>query len=374
MRFEKGLVNGQFKVTLLYRKLGSNDPLMPYEGGRIFEGNRLITDENSFATYKNLAPNYYCFLIQTYQGCFNVDVELDCVPQVCTYTQGGYGNAGGKMSDGMTATKYATKEMIQILLTRWGGTLRIGCQTPDGRSLLITTPEQVLAFLPNGGPSFVLTHSGPLSLSNFTSVYGSKSGALIAQTITLGLNLKIGNMLLKDIPLEGIVDAAVIAKLTNKTVGGLYDLANNVLCSGLSAANGLTLSQIADAIDAINNYFHDCKPYRMQEGGMSATPKMNVAIGNGHSLDQPSPIRVSSGPNPFRNNVRFVVESSVSGQGVLEVYNMSGVKLATPFRGYVTAGKGQIVEYRTPSIMNNGLVYVFRVNDQQVTGKLVAAK
>jgi hypothetical protein len=375
MRFETGQVNGQFKVTLLYRKLGTNDPLMPYEGGRVFEGNRLSNAPTSYATFNNLAPNYYCFLVQTYQGCFNIDVELNCdVTQICTYTQGGWGSAGGKMSDGMTATKWATKDLINLSLARWGGTLRIGCQTPGGRSLLITTAEQVLEFLPNGGPSIVLTHTGELSLSNFSSVYGAKSGSLIAQTITLGLNLKVGNMHLKDIPLEGIVNAAVIAKLTNKTVGGLYEFANNVLCNGLSAANGLTLSQIAEAIDAINNYFHECKTYQAPGGAMSASSsKMNVAIENAPSLEQSS-VKVSSGPNPFRNNVRFVVESKVSGQGVLEVYNMAGVKLATPFRGFVTAGKGQVVEYKTPSILNNGLVYVFRVNDQQVTGKMVAAK
>jgi hypothetical protein len=377
LRLGQGVVYGKYRVTLMYRKLGTNDPLMPYPGAMPVSGDRLQTDPTSFVTFNNLAPNYYCTIIQTYYGCFNVDNELNCDNSpVCTYTQGAWGSVGGKMSDGTTATKWATKDLISMSIARWGGTLRIGDQTPGGRALLITTAQQVIDALPDGGPSIVLTHTGGLALSDFSTKYSGKMGSLIAQTIALGLNLKIGDQYLADIPLTGIVDAAVIDKLTDKTVGGLYALANKVLYMGEAAGNGLTLSQIADAEDAVNNFFDECKIY--QGPGVAAryvTTTTEVAeVKAATETRSTAAIQVAASPNPFRNNVRFVVESATSGQGVLEVYNTSGVKLATPFRGYVSAGKGQVIEYKTSSLLNSSLLYIFRVNGRQVSGKLIAAK
>jgi hypothetical protein len=135
------------------------------------------------------------------------------------------------------------------------------------------------------------------------------------------------------------------------------------------------LSQISDAIDKINNFFVECKVYQ-GPGSARGVSTSSIAVGtldeNIDSKDEP--LKVVAGPNPFRGRVQFLLESKVSGQGVLEVYNTGGVKLATPFRGYVAAGKAQTVEYVTPSLSSNGLLYVFRVNSKQVSGKLISAK
>ena len=45
--------------------------------------------------------------------------------------------------------------------------------------------------------------------------------------------------------------------LTDKTVQGLFDLANTALGGG--STNGLSLSEIAGAVDAINNAFDGCR-------------------------------------------------------------------------------------------------------------------
>jgi hypothetical protein len=374
-------VYGQVRVTLMYRKLGTMDPLQPYPGAPVYERD-LGTGPNlpplTFdLPFENLGPNYYCIIVQTFQGCYNTDIEMHCKNVlICTYTQGGWGSAGGKMGDGITSRKYATTELINQAIGHAGGKLIIGSTT--GAFLEIKTAQEVLDFLPNGGPSFTLTHTGALSLSSFLSTYNKdKGGSLIAQAITLGLNLNINapkDQYLATIPLAGIVDAAVINVLTDKTVGGLYAFANQVI-GGTSGTMGLSLSQIADALDAVNNFFDGCKAYNGPDAGKTAS-NPSVAVGSltDGLASKKETLKVFAGPNPIRGRVQFQLESAVSGQGVLEVYNIAGVRLATPFRGYVAAGKSQTVNYVTPSLTSNGLLYVFRVNNEQVSGKLIAAK
>jgi hypothetical protein len=84
-------------------------------------------------------------------------------------------------------------------------------------------------------------------------------------------------------------------------------------------------------------------------------------------------LTVSAMPNPFRDKVRFVIRSKVSGQGVLEVFNIVGVKLKTVYQGYIQAGREQVVEYTPNSAVNANLVYRLQVGSEQVTGKLISA-
>jgi hypothetical protein len=84
--------------------------------------------------------------------------------------------------------------------------------------------------------------------------------------------------------------------------------------------------------------------------------------------------RATAAPNPFNDRIRFSVKSSVSGQGALELYNMLGQKVKTVYQGYVTAGQTNSIEYFVPSTQRANLIYVFRVGNQQTSGKLVNVK
>ena len=81
-------------------------------------------------------------------------------------------------------------------------------------------------------------------------------------------------------------------------------------------------------------------------------------------------INVTAYPNPFTDQVRFVITSPVSGHGTLEVYNMMGSKLQTVYTGYIFAGKGQVVEYKVPALHRTNLVYMLKVDNRIVTGRL----
>src|SRR5204862_110521 len=111
----------------------------------------------------------------------------------CTYTQGKYGNKGGLTCDGTTndPNQFTTIQTIVKSVNAWGGTLTIGCA---GHSVVITTADAscVIDVLPGGQGSRELS-AGDFNICSLPASYLSKQGrinnVLLAQTITLGLNI-----------------------------------------------------------------------------------------------------------------------------------------------------------------------------------------
>jgi hypothetical protein len=84
----------------------------------------------------------------------------------------------------------------------------------------------------------------------------------------------------------------------------------------------------------------------------------------------PSETTVKAYPNPFSDRINFVVTSPVAGNGNLEVYNMMGQKIKTVYTGYIAAGT-QIFELSLPRQQVANLVYVLRIGDKKMTGKIL---
>ena len=84
-------------------------------------------------------------------------------------------------------------------------------------------------------------------------------------------------------------------------------------------------------------------------------------------------LKVSVFPNPYRDNVRFVIQSPVAGQAVLDVYNIAGQKVQTLFSGHIDANETRFVDFK-PAIANAMMIYRLSVGNKQVTGKLVGLK
>ena len=80
--------------------------------------------------------------------------------------------------------------------------------------------------------------------------------------------------------------------------------------------------------------------------------------------------KVTAYPNPFSGKVKFVVSSKIAGRGSLEVYNMLGQKVKSVYQGNIIAGN-QIFEMTLPSAQRSNLIYILRVGDKRVTGKLL---
>ena len=79
---------------------------------------------------------------------------------------------------------------------------------------------------------------------------------------------------------------------------------------------------------------------------------------------------VKAYPNPFSDKVKFELTSPVAGNGNLEVYNMMGQKVKTIYQGFISTGT-QTFELNLPARQIASLVYVLRIGDKKITGKLL---
>ncbi|TDD73691.1 Ig-like domain-containing protein [Flavobacterium caseinilyticum] len=302
-------------------------------------------------------------------NCLTVIAE-SCADALCTYTQGYYGNLGGMSCapDNGGFTKYTTLALIDRALTYYGGTMTIGSL---GNTVVITnTPIDRMAIidvLPGGGKSYVL--SGSYSISALPSSYlknGRINNTLLAQTIVLGLNIGI-NGALGDFALQGgtLVTAEsqggcgsdiaktricnadgtvtndyeyypispnVVAAITgDKTVQGLFDLANRALGGG--AINGLSLSEIASAVDMINNAFDGCRIFVGYD-----IPRCNETTIGIPTIDA----KVESAgfdayPVPFTDQLTIKYKFDYVTDVKIEVFNAQGIMILskTDANGYL---------------------------------------
>ena len=105
-------------------------------------------------------------------------------------------------------------------------------------------------------------------------------------------------------------------------------------------------------------------------GARLSTPPTEVQA----TIQAPVPTKVLAAPNPFNDRIRFSLQSAVSGQGSLELYNMLGQKVKVVYQGYIQKGVTRTFEYNVPGTQRANLIYVFRVGDERVTGKLIGIK
>jgi hypothetical protein len=263
--------------------------------GSTLEGGDLSYWTDAAATMPLATPNavmagtYYIKVLTT-AGCMDIEpvivTDQPCGGALCTYTQGAYGNIGGKYC--AEGEQYTTTELIEKALAFYGGTMVVGY---GSNTVSINSAACVINVLPGGGGSYVL--SGAYNICSLPSSYlkkGRINNTLLAQTITLGLNLgidgELGDFVLQsgtlaiaspqggcgsDTPMprscsaEGYVPVineyiyyTIPAFVDGLTVQELYDMANMALGGG-ALPQGVTLSAIASAVDLINNAFDECK-------------------------------------------------------------------------------------------------------------------
>ncbi|MBI2282953.1 MAG: SprB repeat-containing protein [Bacteroidetes bacterium] len=108
----------------------------------------------------------------------------------------------------------------------------------------------------------------------------------------------------------------------------------------------------------------------------SSEPTVNASVKTEQSMvveDGPA-VQVTAFPNPYVSKISFTLRSTVSGMATLELYDMTGRKLAVPFLGTMKAGVAQQVDFTTPSSISGTLIYQFRVGNKTVNGKLMSVR
>jgi hypothetical protein len=150
--------------------------------------------------------------------------------------------------------------------------------------------------------------------------------------------------------------------------GNTYQTNSNTF-TGL-ASGSVTGYKVKNSFGCISSA--DCNTTSQCDQKLSTT-SINTSEQSIELLSKQSP-QVKAFPNPFNDRIRFTLKSNVSGQGSLELYNTLGQKVKTVFQGYVNANQLQTIEYAVPGSQRSNLIYVFRVGNEQTTGKLIGLK
>ncbi|MBK5285946.1 MAG: T9SS type A sorting domain-containing protein, partial [Bacteroidia bacterium] len=273
---------------------------------------------------------------------------VPCSDNHCGFTQGFYGNAGGRDCNQLTTTQILNNLLISPLV--------IGC---GGNTLTLTSTDVscLLARMPGGGKA--VTISGNNSCSSIVGIplfgNGRFRDILLSQTITLSLNTRYDGSLLglqltgtymttiaastcppDGVPVPNTIAVYVIPQsvLTylgaNNTVQDLLNLANDALCGAYTPGVGdPTLSDISKAEDALNQGFDEC---RFLIGFSNTLRETNIGDNN-HSFI------TYAYPNPFNSitSILFTTDKANSN-AVVEVFNSTGAKVASLFNGPTEEG------------------------------------
>jgi hypothetical protein len=246
--------------------------------------------------------------------------------------------------------------------------------------------------MPGSGTPSALTVSGQCNILNscfdaYLTKQGKINNVFLSQTIALSLNARVITNDILNLPafvpgkcllINGdtiTINQNVVNYLNctgNPTVAGLLALANDLLGGVLTPGQNVggcivpSYSDVNDAENTINTGFDQCKQF----AGYVTCPAVTVASRAVVPEVRSGDLKVTAYPNPFTSIVKFTIQSNISGEAQLEVYNQIGQKVSTIYKGYLQAHRSQVVEYKAPRL-GNQLIYVLRVNGQSVTGKLL---
>lgn len=268
----------------------------------------------------------------------------------CTYTQGFYGNFEGRACGEIPTSDFITNLLHDDLIIGGGN-----------NSLIITANDVdfLIKGLPGSGPSKTLDGMATCTFPVGIDIENGKiKNSLLAQTITLGLNLRadesLGLLRLKDRKLKTYkakdcsgaslsktgkaktfyLSQSVLDHLNNgNTINDLYLLANKAL-AGEDIGN-LTIWQISSAITVINHSFSEG---RIIKGFYATQKESQVDFGDQDMF------KMSVFPNPMRTNGKIEFTALESGQTIIELYNVAGER--------VTEFMNEHVEQFTPISMN----------------------
>ena len=344
------------------------------------------------STYKpsvdNSGAQYYFVEVTATCGKLTSDiipVTVERCENFCTYTQGYFGNEGGKStyrgSDGNCVTGSSTLNAIAFSIQRWidrKGSFTLG---GENRYIVIKNTSDdrkaVIDYLPNGGPN------GPAITAKFDSlramVIGGKDAknTLLAQTMTLGLNLglnwgfgfleltngqlrvaKTGTCNSNSTSSSGVQNYTIsnsgIIDYDNNGVLNVWDvyaLANRIL-NGTTTA-GVSLSSVRTLVGLLNEAFDECGRVVRDNG----SPSHFVSPGSTASSEER--LTVSAAPNPFVDNLMISFSSSVSGVAKVELFDLMGRRLGYKEIGNVMANSMQRALFT--SIAASGSVVLYKV-------------
>jgi len=292
---------------------------------------------------------------------------------VCSYSQGFYGNANGSACYNNSGT---TSTSSQLMLNAFGATTsKVFGNIASKRFFTLyrtdITNGNIYKMFPGGGtpksididkkPPFDGAYYDDQSTWSLVPIQatgpqkGKIRNILLAQTITLWFNIQnsssLGNISLADDTLVtketescgsntpigeatkfGLPHAVIVYLNGNNgypaTVDGLFLLANDVLGG---VVTNISPFAVNDAVDVINNAFDECRvlvgtiPYNDQSS--TKTDQLIVKTINSEKVVESSTLKVVAYPNPYKDNFQLLITSPVMGMARIEFFTLNGQKV-----------------------------------------------
>jgi hypothetical protein len=363
-----GITGGQGTSTLMYRAGQCHDDGDDDDDDDDHGDDAALSNQNGDDDdHEGGSGAVFTVTITDEDGCettCHISIECQCGEEgpppgnVCTVTQGYWGNEGGKKC--FEGQKMGTLDILDALITS-GSPLMVGM---SGRSITFGegSEECIIQLLPGGGTPSAL----PSGMGNATINAGScqtspelplKNGrinnVLLSQTITLALNVRFSSDLADfDLSESGSPVSLSLAAQNalddlglGTTVGDILELANRALAG--QDTGGLSLSTVNSLVGSINERFEgecgDC----------------------GDDEDDDSSVRLlGNNPNPFAVNGSTVITFALQNPSVvsLEVFDISGRSVAILVNGTLPAG---VNSARFDAAGHPGLpsgIYMYRLN------------
>jgi len=381
------------------------------------------TDQSRWGIWSGQGTNSIIFRAGNYPATFILTVtdvngcDSQCSIEVrgcaseyyCTYTQGFYGNTGGKGCSAQGEQSTALQMMTSVLpsgSTNFGnGSKRFELFSTD------LTNGNIFKMLPGGKTPAALKGYATYSVtSTWPNVpierKGSNDGKiannLLSQTMVLyfniGQNLAFNLASLKitgpylitakaencgtrlAIPYEdlytiipqGVIDymSTAYASSGGATVGNLLRLANHILGGG--SAGSLTPSMVNSAVDAINRGFDECRVFiefsAVQPGMIASRNAYIPKFAGADELsdqpsemlkDEPSKLKANAYFNPFGDKAIISFTPAENTTATVQVFSLNGVKVKDLFQGAVEGGRNYEFEFNDSAI--GGTVFIYRI-------------
>jgi hypothetical protein len=231
--------------------------------------------------------------------------------------------------------------------------LTIGCNN----KLVLTSSAAVMKVIPASGTPAVLPAGTMTDPKRYDNTF---AGQLVAATLSTKFDLIDPNFSSSSIHLEDlIVGSGLFAGWTvkqviaeaNRKIGG---------CSSL-----YTPSQLTDVLNSINSNYTD---------GTINSGFLNCPSGSRLAFTEADGggIVSSAYPNPFSSSTTIeFTTASASEKTLIEVYSVSGEKVATLYNGPTEAGIRYQAEFNG-SVLAEG-IYIYRIiyGENLVNGKLI---
>ncbi|MBD0257855.1 MAG: SprB repeat-containing protein, partial [Cytophagales bacterium] len=319
--------------------------------------NRPFQASNAF---DNLAAGEYKITVKDDNDCEAIvycEVKAKPAPPCKgfrTQTQGGWGSKPSGNNPGTYLHANFDNAFPNDLV--------VGCN--GGYTLKLTSAQAVTNYLPGGGTPDKL--SGNLI---DPAGYGNNLAAqLVALTLSVGFDKYDADFGASGVLLENLVITQGIFE--GWTVKELLVEANLAL-GGCDRKTNATFSQIADALDAINNCYVDgtdqpcgylkCPP---QPCGQCETNTATARTAVKAEADIVGGLQIQASPNPFSEKATIQFSVTQTTEATVDVYSITGAKIGTLFKGKAEAGQVYKVEFKGVDARGQGLkagTYIYQL-------------